>query len=303
MSGIYVPWLADAARLTGYPVAELSGWKSRGHGGMTSVEGVVCHHTAGPKTGEYPSLQVVRDGRAGLPGPLANLGIGRSGTIYVVAAGLAYHAGVSSWAGYSDLNYRFLGIEAESTGLGTGDWTPEQLDCYPRLVAALLYYMRRNASRACAHRECAPGRKIDPTGIDMPAFRARVGQMLADPLHLIPRGGVESPSAPPALRLEDDMIYIKTQDPETNATWTGLLCGGVLMGFGSKGELDWVQQNIDKGVVPQMWVEKATWDAWAARNPRPDDVVALGAKLDAIAAKLDRLGGSVAVTDGGVVSS
>lgn len=194
MSGIYVPWLADAARLTGYPVAEVSGWKSRGHGGMTAVEGVVLHHTAGPKTGEYPSLQVVRDGRSDLPGPLANFGIGRSGTVYVIAAGLAYHAGASSWAGFSDLNYRFLGIEAESTGLGAGDWTPAQLDCYPRLVAALLYYMRRNADRACAHRECATpkGRKIDPTGIDMNAFRGRVAELLGDPLHRIPRNGTDS---------------------------------------------------------------------------------------------------------------
>lgn len=183
---IFVPWLADAARLTGYPVSEVSGWKSRGHGGMTSVEGVVCHHTAGPKTGEIPSLAVMRDGRSDLPGPLCNLALGRSGTVYVMAAGLAYHAGVSAWAGFSDLNYRFLGIEAEDDG--DGIWTEQQLDCYPRLVAALCYYMRRDASRVCAHRECAlpAGRKPDPTGIDMPSFRARVAQLLGDPLNRIP---------------------------------------------------------------------------------------------------------------------
>lgn len=186
---IFVPWLVDAAKLTGYPVVEIKGWQDRGHGGMTSVEGVVCHHTAGPKTGEYPSLTVVRDGRAGLVGPLANFGLGRSGTVYVNAAGLAYHAGTSAWAGFKDLNGKFLGIEAEDDGDGT--WTREQIDAYPRLCAALLYFMRRNSSRVCAHRECATpaGRKPDPTGINMNSFRSTVADLLTDPLRFIPLGG------------------------------------------------------------------------------------------------------------------
>lgn len=205
MAGIFVPWLADAARLTGYPVVEVSGWRTRGHGGLAAVEGVVCHHTAGPKSGEYPALAVVRDGRAGLAGPLSQLGIGRSGTVYVIAAGVAYHAGESAWAGrdpdgrsfsFTSLNGRFLGIEAEDDG--DGAWTAEQLDCYPRLVAALLHYMRRTAARAAAHREVAlpRGRKVDPAGIDMNAFRARVAELLVDPLRRIPRTAAQ----------EDDMF-------------------------------------------------------------------------------------------------
>ncbi len=191
-SGVWVPWLVDAARLTGYPVVEVPGWTTRGHGGMTSVEGVVLHHTAGPAPGEMPSLAVVRDGRAGLTGPLSNLGLGRSGTVYVIAAGTTYHAGASSWAGLTDLNSRFLGIEAESVGDGR-DWTAEQRDCYPRLVAALLHYMRRPATRAAGHAEVAvpAGRKIDPAGIDMTGLRATVAHMLGDPLTRIPR-----PTAP-----------------------------------------------------------------------------------------------------------
>ena len=104
---------------------------------MSGVEGVVLHHTAGAATGDYPSLAVVRDGRPGLPGPLAHLGLARSGTVYVIAAGLAYHAGASDWAGFVDLNATFLGIEGESVGT-RDDWTPAQRDAYPRLVAALL---------------------------------------------------------------------------------------------------------------------------------------------------------------------
>lgn len=180
-------WLADAARLTGYPVVEVPGWQQRGHGPMAGAEGAVLHHTAGPASGDYPSLGVVRDGRPDLAGPLAHLGLGRTGTIYVVAAGLCWHAGPSRWAGFSDLNSRFVGIEAESTGVrradGGWDWTPAQLDVLPRLVAALLRWMGRPADRCCAHRECAipAGRKIDPAGIDMAAFRAQVTTLLTHP--------------------------------------------------------------------------------------------------------------------------
>jgi peptidoglycan hydrolase-like protein with peptidoglycan-binding domain len=189
MAGIYVPWLADAARLTGYPVSEVSGWRTRGHGGFRAIEGVVGHHTAdGP--GEYPSLNIVTRGRADLAGPLCNYGLARSGAVYVVAAGVAWHAGASRWAGFTDLNDEFLGIEAESAGT-RDDWTPAQRDSYPRLVAAALYYMRRNAARFGGHKEVClpPGRKIDPAFIDLPAFRSRVDWLLADPLNRIPKNG------------------------------------------------------------------------------------------------------------------
>lgn len=198
MTGIFVPWLADAARLTGYPVVEVSGWRSRGVSGrgMSAVEAVLCHHTAGPSAGEAPSLRVVRDGRAGLSGPLSHYVLGRSGSPYVVAAGRCNHAGTSSWDGLEELNGRALGIEAEDDG--DGRWTEEQRDAYPRLVAACLYYMRRGSRRCVAHREAAipHGRKIDPAGWDMDALRGHVGWLLEDPLARIPRGGAPAPPAP-----------------------------------------------------------------------------------------------------------
>lgn len=195
---IYVNWLADAARLTGYPVVEVGGWRGRGHGGLRLLEVVVPHHTADGPTGDYPSLNIVTYGRAGLAGPLSQLGLGRRGTIFVIAAGLAYHAGASQWAGYWDLNDESLGIEAESVGT-RDDWTPEQRDCYPRLVAALLFFMRRGADRCGAHKEvCRPtGRKIDPAFWDMRAFRDRVAWLLGDPRGRIPRFAASPPPPPP----------------------------------------------------------------------------------------------------------
>ena len=182
---IYVPWLADAARTTGYPVAEVSGWRTRGHGGMRVVEGVVGHHTATPASapGDYPSLGIVTNGRSDLPGPLCNLGLGRSGMIYVVAAGCAWHAGASAWGGFYDLNDEFLGIEAESPG--DGSWTPAQRDAYPKLVGALLRYMNRGTDRYAGHKDvCLPaGRKIDPVGVDASWLRTRAAAFIAgDPV-------------------------------------------------------------------------------------------------------------------------
>ncbi|MFI9455204.1 N-acetylmuramoyl-L-alanine amidase [Amycolatopsis sp. NPDC052450] len=180
---MYVPWLADAARSTGYPVVEIAGWRARGHGGMRRVEGVVGHHTAtsAAAPGDYPSLGIVTNGRSDLAGPLANYGLGRNGTIYVIAAGCAYHAGASRWAGFIDLNDEFLGIEAESAG--TGVWTPAQLDCYPRLTGAVLRYMSRGTDRYAGHKDvCVPvGRKPDPVGIDSAWMRHHAANPLPIP--------------------------------------------------------------------------------------------------------------------------
>ncbi|MFC5992964.1 N-acetylmuramoyl-L-alanine amidase [Pseudonocardia hispaniensis] len=204
--GVRALWLADAARLTGYPVLEVAGWRTRGHGDFRLLEGVVLHHTADGPTGNYPSFGVVRYGRAGLRGPLANLGLARDGTILVFASGVAWHAGPSRWAGFTDLNDEFLGIEAESRGT-VDDWTPAQRDAYPRLVAALLYFLRRPASRACGHLECAvpAGRKIDPAFWDLGALRRQVDWMLADPLARIPRFAQED-NMPTAREIADAIL-------------------------------------------------------------------------------------------------
>ena len=178
---LWVDWLADAARTTGYPVVEVDGWGRRGHGPMVLCEGVVGHHTGTEEDsirGDYPSLRVVKEGRAGLLGPLSHLGLGRSGTIYVIAAGKCYHAGDSAHAGFTQLNDKYLGIEAEDEG--DGDWTDEQLDAYPKLVAAMLKRMGRGVGRYVSHRECAThprGRKPDPAGISDEWMHAKITQL------------------------------------------------------------------------------------------------------------------------------
>jgi len=169
----YLTDLATAARASGLRVVEVAGWESRGHGPMVDVRGVVCHHTGTPASaaGDYPTMRVVRDGRSDLPGPLANLGLGRDGTVYVIAAGLCYHAGAVLRPEYG--NGHTIGIEAEHPG--HGEWPAGQYDAYVALVRALVAHYGLTPSDVRGHREvCAPvGRKDDPT-FAMAGFRARL---------------------------------------------------------------------------------------------------------------------------------
>lgn len=169
----YLTDLADACRKSGLKVYEVTGWKTRGHGPMSSVQTIVAHHTATPRTaaGNYPSLGIVRDGRAGLPGPLSQLGLGRDGTVYVIAAGVAYHAG-ETWNSSQD-NWHAIGIEAEADGLSA--WPQVQYEAYARLCKALCDHYNVPASRVQGHKEVAApaGRKIDPN-FSMDDFRKAV---------------------------------------------------------------------------------------------------------------------------------
>jgi N-acetyl-anhydromuramyl-L-alanine amidase AmpD len=160
------------------PVTEIDGWQTRGHGQMTGVSCIVLHHTAGPTIGESPSLRVVREGRPGLAGPLAHIVVGRSGTWYVVAAGLCYHAGATFQPWQSNANA--IGIEAEATG--TSAWPQIQYDSLVRGTRALAEHYGVPHFRVLGHKEVAKpaGRKIDPN-FSMAEFRAALAAQVAPP--------------------------------------------------------------------------------------------------------------------------
>jgi N-acetyl-anhydromuramyl-L-alanine amidase AmpD len=145
---------------------------------MGTVRGILLHHTAGPKTGNMPSLGVVTNGRQDLAGPLCNYALGRDGTVYCVAAGRAFHAGRGSWHGITAGNSELIGVEAENAGDGQV-WPDVQIDAYVRLCAAVLKHIGADPIMAVGHREFAlpKGRKIDPL-FDMNAFRLQVATVL-----------------------------------------------------------------------------------------------------------------------------
>src|SRR3569833_1026697 len=178
-------WLPEVLTNAGLKVKESDGWETRGHGDMGKVAGVLCHHTGTPgkNSGNMPTLNILINGRSDLAGPLSQLGLGRDGTYYVIAAGRCYHAGEGKWQGITAGNSSFIGIEAENTG-GKDDqpWPEVQMDAYHRGVAAILKHLGRGPEFCAGHKEYAlpKGRKSDPT-FDMVEFRAEVAKILGPP--------------------------------------------------------------------------------------------------------------------------
>ena len=200
-------WLPEVLISAGLKVAPVPGWETRGRSEMGEVLGVMCHHTGTAVPGNMPTLGTLVDGRSDLPGPLAQLGLGRDGTFYVIAAGRCNHAGLGNWQGLTGGNTNFIGVEAENSGAVTEPWPAVQLDAYRRGVAAILIHVGRSALFCVGHKEYAlpRGRKQDPS-FDMVAFRTAVAQaMLPDaaPPALIPpieprisAGGTVTDAAP-----------------------------------------------------------------------------------------------------------
>ncbi len=176
-------WLPQVLRDAGLEVLEHPGWQTCGHGDMGNVQGVLCHHSCGPLHGDLPDIDVLVDGRPDLGGPLCNLGLGRSGKFYMIAAGKGWHAGKGEWQGVTDGNSHLIGIEAENTGETTGPraeaWPEVQMNSYKRGCAAILKHIGARSIMVAGHKEyCRPvGRKDDPS-FDMLAFRADVAKLM-----------------------------------------------------------------------------------------------------------------------------
>jgi peptidoglycan hydrolase-like protein with peptidoglycan-binding domain len=172
-------WLPDVLLDAKLKVAEVPGWETRGLGDVGPTFGVLCHHTGGRKSGNMPALRTLINGRTNLKGPLAQLGLGRDGTYYVIAAGKAQHAGIGMWMGARHGNLNFIGIEAENTGLRDDPWPTVQVDAYRRGVAAILRHAGLGPERCAGHKEYAlpRGRKPDPS-LDMVRFRAAVAAIM-----------------------------------------------------------------------------------------------------------------------------
>src|SRR5947208_2502971 len=92
-------WLPDVLSDAKLKVALVPGWQDRGNGDVGETFGVICHHTGVGGTSNMPTLNALINGRAASPGapalsgPLSQLGLGRDGKGYIVAAGRANHSG------------------------------------------------------------------------------------------------------------------------------------------------------------------------------------------------------------------
>jgi peptidoglycan hydrolase-like protein with peptidoglycan-binding domain len=252
-------WLPHVLQSAGLKVAPVDGWQDRGRSEMGPVYGVICHHTATKRAGNMPSLKTLIDGRQDLSGPLCQLGLGRDGTFYVIAAGRANHAGVGVWKGLTNGNANFIGIEAENEG--TADefpWPAVQIEAYSRGVAAILKYIGRTEEYCAGHKEYARplNRKPDPS-FNMDEFRRTVGGILS--------GTIPAPSLIPAvepipvtgnlpratLRRGSTGDLVKVAQRKLQLNEDGI--------FGAKTEAAIRVFQREKGAVPDGIVGPVTW--------------------------------------------
>lgn len=254
-------WLPKVLKAAGLKIAVVDGWENRGAGGrdVGPIKGIICHHTAGPKSGNMPSLKIVTNGRPKLPGPLSQLCLGRDGTFYIVAAGRANHAGKGQWQNISSGNTNFIGIEAENTG--TRDdfpWPEIQMDAYQRGVAAILKHIGQKPIMCCGHKEFRPGAKIDPL-FDMNVFRLEVEAIMrgtAPPAKTIPAVEFTAKARPTLRRGATGPLVEQIQTKLKIQTTSG--GKGT---FGPKTEAAIRALQREHGLVPDGIVGPKTWAA------------------------------------------
>ncbi|QXQ06587.1 N-acetylmuramoyl-L-alanine amidase [Sphingosinicellaceae bacterium] len=246
-------WLAEVLLDAGLKVAEVPEWRARGLKDMGDIRGVICHHTAGPVTGNMPSLNLIKTGRPDLQGPLAQLGLGRDGTFYVIAAGFCQHAGKGEWHGQTSGNTNFIGIEAENTGLPNDTpWPSIQMEAYARGIAAIFRHLDLPVGMCCGHKEWAVphGRKSDPS-FDMEAFRSQIQGFMSGTTPVPPPVPAVDADARPTLRNGSRGDAVKQLQAALKIGVDGLFGGG------TEAKVRAFQREHD--MVPDGIVGPKTW--------------------------------------------
>ena len=111
--------------------------------------------------------------------------IDEDGTIIqmVAESERAWHAGLSFWAGESDINSASIGIEIQNPGhqLGYRDFPEKQMRAVTELSRDIVARHGMRAERVLAHSDVAPARKIDPgEKFDWPGLaRSGIGHWVA----------------------------------------------------------------------------------------------------------------------------
>lgn len=256
---VWLTDLADGLRARGLTVVEVEGWKTRGvvnrnppyqRLALEAPRGTLWHHTATNRNSfvhsDMPTLGLLANGRSDLPGPLCQIGFGRNGTVYVVAAGLGNHAGLGwEFPGVPEDagNWYLIGIEMESSGIAPWDWTDAQKRVAPYLGAALMdmYGYTLNIG----HYEYSKEGKIDPAGWPggMDGLRAQITAVSGSAA--ITPGKPDSPQIiidKPAPKKEWYEMPIPPADLKAlhDAVWHGVP-GAKLIGNRQTGKGEWAE--------------------------------------------------------------
>ncbi|MEV0742912.1 N-acetylmuramoyl-L-alanine amidase [Streptomyces sp. NPDC050549] len=178
----------------GLTVVEVGDWEhhNRNHKGPWGpVHGVMIHHTA--SRGSAHTVDLCREGRPDLPGPLCHGVITKDGTVHLVGYGRANHAGLGDDdvlraviaekrlphdnEANTDGNRHFYGFECENLGDGEDPWPEAQLETIEKAAAAICRHHGWSERSVIGHLEWQPG-KVDPRGFTMDWLRERVRDRL-----------------------------------------------------------------------------------------------------------------------------
>lgn len=186
-------WLPGVLRAAGLTVHEIDGWQDRGHTDDQmyqrygfAPQAVVFHHDGSPPGDSPGGLQWLIDGFASSDDDNfdAQCWVDRYGVWHAIAAGYAQHAGAGGgWGAIPSGmgNPRSLGVETDHTDGET--WPPAQLASVRTGMAAICAARGWDPARCVVgHKEYAPGRKTDPDGVDMDAFRREVAAEMQQPM-------------------------------------------------------------------------------------------------------------------------
>lgn len=173
-------WLADVLRAAGLTVVEHAGWRDRAASGEWDPRFGVVHATAAPRTqSDTTQVRIVRDGREGLPGPIANACVDRLGRWHVLAAGRCNTTLTGTAGPFAGLGNRYaLGIEACNDNAGE-PWPAGQREALIRGWAAISARLDWTAANLVGHKEHTPGHKSDPT-FSMSVFRSAVTDQMEE---------------------------------------------------------------------------------------------------------------------------
>ncbi|MGW6238361.1 peptidoglycan-binding protein [Streptomyces sp. NPDC055094] len=205
----------SAIKNAGLNVVEVKSWKTHNRNKMGPwgpVNGVMIHHT-GAYSSQSSMVGMCYNGHSELPGPLCHAVIDKSGTVHLVSAGRANHAGRGDGdvlraviaetslplrnEADTDGNTHFYGTELINRGDGKDPWPEVQVDAAARWAAALCLKHGWSERSVIGHLEWQPG-KIDPKGFSMASFRARVAKHLKGNIggNKPPSQGKPTPTAP-----------------------------------------------------------------------------------------------------------
>ena len=154
-------------------VAELC--PSPNHGeriGCAAPDMILLHYTGAPSGGQRAAWLADPGGQAlaWLINPAASVSahyvVHEDGRIVqlVSEARRAWHAGLASWRGATDINSCSIGIEIVNLGheAGLPDFPPAQVAAVIALCKSAMARQGIAPKRVLAHSDVAPGRKVDP---------------------------------------------------------------------------------------------------------------------------------------------